>query len=175
MLSTIGPLFCAALACALRVAFGLLFLHAARDKLRDPRRFGDTVLAYDLLPEALGRHAAWLLVSAELVAAGLLLSQRCTLLAAGLATALLALFAAVMATGLSRGRAGAACGCLAGRRLSRAGVRATALLVPLACFTAWPWHGDAYTSVQAALAGLLLFGLHDAASRLGATSPGARA
>ncbi len=174
MHATILAALCAAPACAIRVALGLLFLRAARDKLRDLRGFGDVVRQYDLLPDRLARPAAGLLVAAELVAAALLLSQHHTRLAAGLAAALLALFAAAMAAGLHRGRAGLACGCLAGARLSWSGMRGTALLVPLAGLAAWPWRGDGVTLVQAALAGLLLFALHDAALRLAAVRPAAR-
>lgn len=164
----------AAPAAAIRVALGLLFLRAAWGKWRDLPAFGDIVRDYRLLPDGLARPAAVLLAGVEFMLGGMLLSGQLAALAGGVAAALLLLFAGAMAINLSRGRADISCGCLPAHAtrdtLSWSGVMATALLVPPALLAAAPWHvADTAILLQAALAGLLLFTLHDTAVRLAAT------
>ena len=164
----------AAPASAMRVALGLLFLRTAWGKWRDLPAFGAIVRDYRLLPDGFTRPAASLLAGMEFLLGGLLLSGQLAALAGGLAAALLLLFAGAMAINLRRGRANISCGCLpayaARATLSWGGVAATSLLVPPAMLAAVPWQvADLGTQLQAALAGLLLFTLHDTAVWLAAT------
>ena len=164
----------AAPAAALRVALGLLLLRASWGKVRDLSGFGEVVLNYRLLPGALARPAAGLLAGTEFGLGLLLLSGWLSVLSGELAAGLLLLFSAAMAVNLLRGRADISCGCLPAHAsratLSWARVVATVLLVLPALLAAAPWRvGDLATGMQADLAGLLLFTLHDTAVRLAAT------
>ena len=161
-------------ACAVRVALGLLLLRACCGKARDLPGFVATVRGYRLLPDPVAPSAASALVAGELVVAGLLLCGLQTALAGLAAAMLFVLFAGAMAINLLRGRAGISCGCLPGaasrQLLSWGAVSATASLAPLALLAGAPWpDAGAFGTMQAVLAGLLLFTLHDAALRLAAT------
>src|SRR5579863_1282063 len=90
--------------------FALLFASAALHKLRSPTRFTVVVDAYRILPESLLRFA-WLVPVAELAVAIALLVAAARAVGALAGAALLALYAAVIALNLRRGRRDLACGC----------------------------------------------------------------
>jgi len=126
---------------ALRLALAAMFTAAALHKLRDPRRFAETLRDYRTLPEAAAPTAAAALVMAELaVAAALVLPTAVTFGAVG-ALSLLAVYSAAVGINLARGRRDIDCGCLGpGHRQTlsewllvrngMAAVAAAALLLP---------------------------------------------
>ncbi len=133
------PLVDPVVVATLRAALGLLFLGAARHKLRDLAAFRATLAQYDLLPRAATHVAAIALVAAESATAiGLLAAAAAVVVvgiagaeapvriagaerdahaatweaaAAALASVLLAVYTAAIAAGLARGRRGIDCGC----------------------------------------------------------------
>jgi hypothetical protein len=161
----------------LRAGLALLFAGAAVHKARAPRAFREAVVAYRLLPAALGGAAAAALVAAEAgVAAALLAPGR---RAAGLAGAagLLGLYGAAIAVNLARGRRDLDCGCagpgarrpISGWLVVRNAVLAATALAALAPVRARALVWVDGLTVVAALATAAL--LHAALGRLLAEAP----
>jgi hypothetical protein len=100
-----------AAALALRGALALLFLGAARHKLRDRAGFRAALAGYGLLPGGLLPAVAWLLPAAELAIGAGLLAPGAGAAAARAAAALLALYAGAVLAALAAGRRGIDCGC----------------------------------------------------------------
>jgi hypothetical protein len=160
-----------------RGGLALLFAVAAVHKLRDVGVFAATLGEYRMLPGALVRPAAALVVAAELVVAGALLSPAARQIGLAGAAALLLLYAAAIAINLVRGRRHIDCGCagpaarrpigsaLVVRNLVLAGV-ALAALPPIAP-RALVWL-DALTAVAATAA---LAALYAALDRMLADAP----
>lgn len=149
---------------ALRLALAAMFATAALHKLRDPRRFAETLRNYRTLPEAAAPPAAAALVVGELaVAAALVLPTPVALGATG-ALSLLAVYSAAVGVNLARGRRDIDCGCLGpGHRqplsewlLLRNGMAAVAAAALLLPETARPLGWIDTLSLAAALASLSL-------------------
>lgn len=83
---------------------GLVFLGSAVPKLRHPKGFLLTVLAYEALPIAFSRMFAWMLPVAKLLCAILLLCGVATRIAAIIAACLLTSFLYAICLNLARGR-----------------------------------------------------------------------
>jgi hypothetical protein len=98
-------------AAILRGALALLFLDAARHKLRDRAAFAAAFDAYRLLPEGAGRAAGAAIGGAELAVAAALLVPVADRPGALGAAGLLALYTAAIAVNLMRGRRDIDCGC----------------------------------------------------------------
>jgi hypothetical protein len=159
----------------LRAGLALLFLAAARHKLRDPRAFVATVRAYRLGPPWTAPFSAGVVVTAELAVPLLLgVARTAGLLAAA---ALLLAYAGAIGINLARGRRDLDCGCfgpavrrpigggLVARNLALAAV-ALAGLAPLSA-RAWSWV-DGGTAAAATIA---LAACWTAADRLLALAP----
>lgn len=98
----------------LSLLLGLIFLTSSVPKLRNPKGFVLTVLAYDILPPTASRLYARLLPPAELFLALLLLTGTALGVAAVLAASLLASFVVAIGVNLVRGRE-LGCGCFGAR------------------------------------------------------------
>lgn len=168
-----------ALATAVAVMIGLLFLMAALAKLRDRSGFQAVLAGYRLVPQGALGVVATLLPLAELaVAAALLAGMRPAL--AG-AAALLLLFAGAVAINLRRGRTRIDCGCggADGRRPISAGLVGQDLILAalaLAALAVPTTPGGALWLGSAAV-GLLFFVLSltfDRIVAVGALYPGGR-
>lgn len=148
---------------AMRLALAAMFAAAALHKLRDPRRFAETLRNYRALPEAAAPTAAAALVVAELAVAAALVLPTPVLGATG-ALSLLAVYSAAVGVNLARGRRDIDCGCLGpGHRqplsewlLVRNGMAAVAAAALLLPETARPLGWIDTLSLAAALASLSL-------------------
>jgi len=140
-----------ALRAALRCALALLWLAAARHKLRDRARFRAALAGYQLVPPAAVRALASLVAIGEL-ALGLSLLVPGTGAAPALATgALLALYAIAISANLMRGRRAIDCGCGARPQpLGEGLVVRNAVLVAIALVAALPASGRALVWIDAA-------------------------
>jgi hypothetical protein len=119
----------------------LLFLAALVHKVRDWRRFRETLANYESMPRVLVPAVAVMVVAAEaaVVVGGITASTRSA--AAVLASALLLIYGAAMATNLLRGRRLIDCGCAGfGQRQSLDWwmVRRNVLLAAVALVAVWP-------------------------------------
>jgi len=128
-----------------RLGLGLLLASAALHKLRDLRRFQATLADHRVLPARFVEAIALVVPSLELVLAAMLVGALAVpaLRVPGLigAAGLLAVYAAVIATNLARGRRHVDCGCAgpAGRQpISGWLVGRNALLVVAAVLAALP-------------------------------------
>ena len=138
-----------AFAIAVLTLVGLALAPALMHKLRDPRRFAQSVRDYDLLPGALAVPTSIFLALAELSTVALILITllfpgfRHSLIArVGLAAAalLLVLYGVAMGINLARKKIGLDCGCTSGvtpisiglvlRNIALAGLALTAALIP---------------------------------------------
>ena len=139
-----------ALRAALRCALALLWLAAARHKLRDPARFREALAGYRLIPAPLVRAFAAGVAALEL-ALGLALLAPGTGPAPAFATAaLLALYALAIAANLVRGRRAIDCGCGARPQpLGEGLVVRNAALVGIALAAALPATGRALGWIDA--------------------------
>jgi len=146
-----SPALDPALRLTLRLALALLWLAAARHKLRDPQRFRDALAGFELVPAAAVRTFAALVTALELgLGLGLLLPDAGA--APALATgALLALYALAIVVNLARGRRALDCGCGARPQpLGEGLVVRNVVLVPFALLAALPANGRALVWVDAA-------------------------
>ena len=97
---------------ALRAGLALLFAMAALHKLRDAASFRATLAEYRMVPQALVRATATIVIAVEVVVAVAVLRPG-TYAAAGVAAAvLLCVYSVAIATNLARGRRHIDCGCL---------------------------------------------------------------
>ncbi len=153
-----------AIALALRLALAALFASAALHKLRDLASFEAALADYQLLPTAARRASAWLLVASEIAAVAALLAG--SALGAGLAAALLAVYAGAVAANLARGRRHIDCGCagpalrqsLSGWLVARNLVLCATSLGLLAPEATRPLHAlDLFTAAAAAISAGLLY------------------
>ena len=171
-----------ALRAALRCALALLWLAAARHKLRDPARFRDALAGYQLVPAAAVRAVAALVAALELALgarAARAGSRRCARARDG---ALLALYAVAIAANLVRGRRAIDCGCGARPQpLGEGLVVRNAVLIAIALAAALPASGralvwlDAATIAGGAAALAALYAAADAALANGVRSRALRA
>lgn len=118
-----------------------LFLAALVHKVRDWRRFRETLANYELMPRVLVSIAALMVVAAEAAVIVGSIAPSTRLAAALLASALLLIYAAAMATNLLRGRRLIDCGCAGfGQRQSLDWwmVRRNMLLAAVALVAVWP-------------------------------------
>jgi uncharacterized membrane protein len=153
-----------------------IFLPSAWSKLRAIDEFTGIVADYRLVPAALVEPMARVLPILEITAGLGLLLQPTRPLAAGLACALLLLFAAAMAINLARGRREIDCGCYLGRQKERIGwplVVRNLLLAAVALLLLRPTTAPAsfLEVVTIALAGGSLLALYAAFSRLAGLTP----
>jgi hypothetical protein len=135
--------------------FALLFASAALHKLRSPTRFTVVVDAYRILPESLLRFA-WLVPVAELAVAIALLVAAARAVGALAGAALLALYAAVIALNLRRGRRDLACGCGGAddaRPIAPWMVARNLALALLLALTLLPWKARALVPTDALTVG----------------------
>ncbi|MCK6555292.1 methylamine utilization protein MauE [Candidatus Binatia bacterium] len=95
----------------LRAGLVLLFVSAAAHKLRDFESFVAAVDAYDILPRALNRTMAGLLVGAECAIGASLVLWEYSALPVLAAALLLGTYTAAVGVNLRRGRSDLACGC----------------------------------------------------------------
>jgi hypothetical protein len=149
----------------LRVAVALLFLAAARHKLRDLRRFRATLAEYRLLPDGLVPVTAVVIAGTEVALCGALLAPSLRAPALLSAAGLLLVYGGAIGVNLARGRREIDCGCagpavrrpISGWLVARNGAVAAAAMTGLAPLAARPlvWP-DALTvaGATAALAAL---------------------
>lgn len=97
------------------VSFAVLLLAAAWHKFVGHDRFLTALGDYHLLPDALGRPAAWAIPACEAALGIAWLTDSRSALAAGATAALLVAYATAMAINLLRGRVHIGCGCGFGR------------------------------------------------------------
>lgn len=121
------------LAFALQLALGATFALAATPKLRRPGLFARTVVDYRILPPAVARAAAPVLIAGECLLAVAFLTGTATRAALALAAVMLLVFGTATWVNLRRGRA-VPCGCfgetdetISPRSLARLGLLATVL------------------------------------------------
>jgi len=171
-----------ALRAALRCALALLWLAAARHKLRDPARFRDALAGYRLIPAPLVRASAAGVAALELALGLALLAPGTGPAPALAAAALLALYALAIAANLARGRRAIDCGCGARPQpLGEGLVMRNAVLVGIALAAALPATGralswiDAPTIAGGAAALAALYAAADAALANGLRSHALRA
>jgi hypothetical protein len=131
-----------------RSALALALLTSAALKLASPGASSSALRTFGVPARAMGAVWAGLIALEAALGAGVAVgSDR----AAYAAAVLCALFAAVLAVALVRGRAGAPCGCFgAGSRVSRLAVVRSASLA--AAFAAVPWVPGGWPSAQGWLA-----------------------
>ena len=156
--------------------FGLAAIH----KLRDPLAFSGVVRGYRLLPDVLAPGVTVSLVALESTGVIALLWPGLAWVGALLIGGLLVLYSCAIGINLARGRRDVDCGCLGpGRRQPLSGwlLGRNALLGGAALVSAWPVTARSigwidFTSMLAAVAGLLLLGAaamrllpHDTAAR----------
>jgi hypothetical protein len=134
------------------VALGIAVLFAASvlHKLRDWPRYVGALGAYRLLPPALVPVAAILVVALEALAAAMLPVPATRAPGAGIAAALLGLYAAAIGINLLRGRTAIDCGCIGFGRRQRihAGLVARNLLLAASLVLAIAPSGRALTALD---------------------------
>ena len=96
------------------LSLALLWFSSARNKLREQRRFQQTLLSYQLLPAPLAAVLGWLLPCLELLIAVALLIPAGRDIPALAAAALLLVYGLAMGVNLLRGRHDLECGCSPG-------------------------------------------------------------
>lgn len=176
-----------ALEAMLSILLGLVFIASAIPKLRRPRHFAVTVLAYDVLPPTPGLALAHVVPFAEMVLGVFLLIGVWDWIAGLLALALLSAFATAVGINVVRGR-DIDCGCFGKER--KIGARVLAEDVVLVCvalgLTALagnriaiaPWSPASVVSLSGLGAGICCFciGLVSAmlVRALGRKRPGSR-
>jgi len=131
-----------------RIGLGAVSLLAGLEKARAPRDFFEGVRRYALIPGRLAPAAGGALIGAELAIGALLLSGLVPVVAASLAIALFAVFAAALAVSLARSNT-APCHCFGAseverisllallRALALAGLGVAVLVFALAATAAW--------------------------------------
>lgn len=100
-----------------------IFLASALGKLRQPRRFVSSVVAYEVLPRAWAQPFAFALIGLEAGIAFLLLAGCFIHATAALCTLLLLSFIVAMGINLARGRTNLECGCFGPKHLQKIGFR----------------------------------------------------
>lgn len=163
------------LALGLRIFGCLLFGGAVAGKLRHIDSFLDTVSRYRLVPFALSRPAAWLIIGLEIEVVVALASGSFVGIGSASAAALLTGFALAIAINLARGEREIDCGCFqAGRRqplgwdLVLRNLLLAALFLPL--LAARPSPATALEWLDGFAGGLVLFVLYWAFSEIHAVS-----
>lgn len=132
-------------------SLALLFLTAVAHKVREWRRFLDTLVQYELVPRAAVAGASFLIVAAEALAGVGCLIPDTRRAGVALACLLLIAYAAAMAVNLVRGHMHIDCGC-AGfgqrRQISWWMVRRNLLFTALAMPALWPAAQRPFTPVD---------------------------
>jgi hypothetical protein len=126
----------------------LLFVFAIAHKLRDLSHFREMLAGYRVVPHAISSAVAVTVLIAEGAVVTGCIFPTTRSFAAGLASAMLLLYAGAMATNLLRGRVLVDCGCGGfGQRQPLAWwmVRRNALLAVVALLAAWPMTPRALT------------------------------
>lgn len=133
-MSISDPTAAQSLAYALQLCIGAVFLTSVVPKLRDWRRFRQTLRSYEILPRALSGPAAAIVVLGEMALVLVLFSGRAITAGLVVGGALIACFAAATAINLWRGR-DIDCGCfgaanekISGRTLARLGILGIGLM-----------------------------------------------
>jgi hypothetical protein len=151
-----------AIGCLIVGCFALLFLGAARHKLRDRQRFAEIFAAYGMAPAVNRWRLSWLVPLCEIAVALGLLAARTRMAAAAAGAGLLLSYALAIAVNLRAGRTAIACGCggldqrrpiaawMAWRNLLLAAVLAVAML---------PWNARALEWTDGATIGLGLLAM----------------
>jgi Methylamine utilisation protein MauE len=141
-----------ALRLLLRLSVSLLFLSAARHKLRDPTAFRAALHDYRLLPAMSLAPASVAIIALELFAGTGLWLPGISVAAVVTGAALLSVYGAAMSINLVRGRRHIDCGCAgpaARRPISAALVARNAILAVLALAAALPGAARALSWVDA--------------------------
>ncbi len=171
------PLFDPALAGAVGVAAGAIFVSGAWSKWRQREDFAQAMAGYELIPEVAVPTASLALILAEFLVGALLLTPFARPWPALAGVVLLGVVTAAIVVNLLRGRTDISCGCggasgdqtLSWALVLRNGVLAIALAAAALAATlrplAWPDYAVAVAG------GLLLAGLYAATSQLIANQP----
>lgn len=166
-----------ALAGAVGLAAGVIFVSGAWSKWRERELFAQAMEGYELIPSAAVPSASLALIVAEFLVGGLLLSSFARPWPALAGVGLLLVVTAAVAVNLLRGRSDIRCGCggaSGDQTLSWALVARNAVLALLLAASALgsgarALHWADYAVVV--IGGLLLAGLYAAASQLIANQP----